>query len=380
MKVLMISSDRKILLPDSDVSGRMIEYGKLVEELHIVLLSDKTHELREKQISGNVWVYPTNSSGTISRPTDAARIGKRIVFEKKFIRGKSVITTQDPFECGWAGLKIKRKWRIALEVQLHTDPFSSEFKGFKNSIRKLFMNRILSNADTVRVVSAELKSKISKITKAEIRVLPIYFDQKKIEDAKISFDLHSRYPWHFIMLTVSRLTPEKNIELAIKVLSIVRKKFLGTGLVIVGSGPEETKLKALVKKLQLAGAVEFVGWQENLASYYKTANVFLQTSLYEGHGLALVEAGLSGIPIITTPVGIAKELEHGRDAYIYPPSEVEKFANTVIDLIENNAKRDNLRMNIRHTLSTKLISKDDYMAQIKDIWEKTGLKVRAKEQ
>jgi len=379
MKVLMISNDRNILVPGSSVSERMIEYGKLVEELYIVLMSDKSHGLKDKQIGENVWICLTNSSVNFLRPLNAARLGKKIVFEKKFVRGKSVITAQDPFECGWAGLKIKKKWRIALEIQLHTDPFSPYFKGFPNMVRKLFVKRVLRGADLVRVVSASLKTEISKITSAEIRVLPIYIDKKKIEDSRIVFDLHSRYPWHFILLAVSRLAPEKNLDLALKVLVLVRQKFPGTGLVIVGSGPEESRLKALTRKLGLVGAVEFVGWQENLASFYKTANAFIQTSLFEGHGLSLIEAGLSGLPVITTPVGIATELEIDRDAYIYPPENAEVFASGVMDLIENNHKRENLRINMKHTLNAKLISTDDYMAQIKDGWEKTAQKIRINE-
>lgn len=378
LKILMISSDRKVYDEGSAVLERMKEYGAMVEELHIVLLSDSSHGLKDKQIDKNVWVYPTNSSIKFLRPLDASRIGKKIVFEKKFVRGQSVITTQDPFECGWAGLRVKKKWRIALEVQLHTDPFSKYFNGFKNTVRKLFVGGVLRSADSIRVVSVDLKSRISKFSPSEIRVLPIYVDQKKIEDSRIVFDLRARYPWHFIMLAVSRLAPEKNIDLALMVLALVRKKFPGTGFVIVGSGPEEGRLKAIVRKLKLGGAVEFVGWQENLASFYKTANVFIQTSLFEGYGLSLIEAGLSGLPVITTPVGVAKELEHGKDAYIFSP-EAEVFAGGVMDLIENNHKRESLRINMRHTLSTKLISKDDYMAQIKDGWEKTAGKVRINE-
>ena len=136
LKVLMLSTDRNIPILGSAVSERMKEYGALVEELHIVLLSDSSHKLKETKLSDNVWVYPTNSSFKVFRPRDAAKLGKKIVFEKKFVRGESLITTQDPFECGWAGLKIKKKWRIPLEVQLHTDPFSPYFSGFLN-IRKL---------------------------------------------------------------------------------------------------------------------------------------------------------------------------------------------------------------------------------------------------
>lgn len=374
----MISSDRKVLVPGSAVAERMKEYGALVEELHIVLLCDQGHGLKNTQLGKNVWVYPTNSFINFLRPLDATRLGKKIVFEKKFIRGQSVITAQDPFECGWAGLKVKRKWRIPLEVQLHTDPFSPYFKGFQNTVRKLFARKIISKADSIRVVSENLKSRILNLKSgASVSVLPIYVDKKKIEDARITFDLHARYPWHFILLAVSRLSPEKNIRFTLQVLAQVREKFPNTGLVIVGSGPEEGRLKMLVKKLKLEGVVEFAGWQDNLASFYKTANAFIQTSFFEGYGLSLVEAGLSGLPVITTPVGIALELEHGRDAYIYPLGGINMFVEAITDLIENNQKRENLRTNLKYTLESKLLSKDDYMAQIKENWENTAKLIKS---
>ena len=78
LKVLMISSDRNILVPGSVVSERMKEYGALVEELHIVLLSDAQHGLKDKQLSKNVWVYPTNSISRFLRPRDAVKLGKKL--------------------------------------------------------------------------------------------------------------------------------------------------------------------------------------------------------------------------------------------------------------------------------------------------------------
>ncbi|MEK7176186.1 MAG: glycosyltransferase [Patescibacteria group bacterium] len=382
LKVLMFSSDRNIAVPGSAVGERMKEYGALVEELHIVLLADKKHGLKETRISKNVWVYPTNSAFKCLRPLSAARIGKRLVFEKKFVRGKSLITAQDPFECGWAGLRIKKKWRLPLEVQLHTDPFSPYFSGFQNTVRKFFVRTILKNADSIRVVSEILKSRILGLkSNANVYVLPIYVEKEKIENAPVKFDLHTRYPWHFIILTVSRLSKEKNLALAIKILGLVRQNFPDTGLIIVGSGLEEGHLKTLVKNMKLEGAVEFAGWQEELASFYKTANVFLQTSLFEGYGLSLIEAGLSGLPVVTTPVGIASELEHGKNAYIFPLNSArgkpeELFAQGIIDLIENNQKRENLRFNMKKTLETKLLSKEDYMAKIKDNWGKVAQQIR----
>lgn len=375
MKVLMIGSDRKLFEPQSPVSERIREYGKFTEELHIVIMCSSAEGFKETQLSTNIWVYPTNSLMSIMRPIDAASLGKKIVLDKKFVRGDSLITAQD-LESGWAGMKIKKKWRIPLEVQMHTDPFSSYFNGFQNFVRKMYIRKVLKMADTIRVVTEDLKNKIREFTSGEIYVLPIYIDKDRIENGVASYDIHVKYPWRFILLTVCRLAPEKNLSLALQVLKFARERFPDTGLVMVGSGPEEERLKSLAKKLGVEGSVGFAGWQENLTSFYKTANVFLQTSLFEGYGLALIEAGLSSLPVVTTNVGIAKELEHAKDAYIYPANRPDLFAQGVMDLLENNFKRENLKINLKRTLSAKLISKDEYLSILRKFWENTSKKVK----
>ena len=364
LKVLMIGSDRKLFENGSAVSERMKEYGNLVGELHIILMCNASHGLKDKQLSDNVWVYPTNSFTSILRPIDAARIGKKLVFEKKFVRGRSLITCQD-LESGWAGVRIKKKWRIPMELQFHTDINSPYFTGFQNRVRKFFANKVLRNADSIRVVSESVTQKL-KIENSKLKILPIYVDKEKIANAPIRFDVHARYPWHFIILMVCRLEPEKNIGLALEALALVRQKYGDTGLLVVGSGSLENSLRGKT-------GVELAGWQSDLASFYKTSNVFLQTSLYEGYGLALVEAGLSGLPVLSTPVGIVKELEDGKDLYIC--SSAEQFALRIIELIENNSKRENLRVNMKKTLEDKLISKEEYLNRLKTNWESTAKKV-----
>ena len=346
LKVLMISSDRRLLEVGSAVSERMKEYGKLVGELHIVVFALKSLGFKEKQLAPNVWIYPTNSWSRWFYIFDAARLGKRLVKEKKFIRGLSTITTQDPFWSGLVGVKVKRRWRLPLEIQIHTDlssPFISKFM-------KFLARRVLRHADSIR----------------DVQTLPIYVDKEKIENVPITFDVHARYPWHFIILMVCRLEPEKNIGLALEALTLVRQKYSDAGLLIVGSG-------SLDKSFLGKPGVELAGWQSDLASFYKTSNVFLQTSLYEGYGLALVEAGLSGLPVLSTPVGIAKELEDGKDLYIC--SSAEQFAERIIELIENNSKRENLRANMKKTLEDKLISKEEYLNKLKTNWEVLSKKI-----
>ncbi len=376
IKVLMISSDRNIAVPDSAVSRRMQEYGELVEELHIVILSDSSHGLKAGKWGKNVFFYPTNSTVKFFRPFSASRLGKRIVLERGFVRGQSLVTTQDPFECGWAGLKVKKRWRLPLEVQLHTNPESIYFTGFLNSLRKKIARKVLIHTDSVRVVSESLKSKLESYKlEASIDILPIYVDQEKVKNHRVEFDLHALFGWANVLLSVARLTPEKNLTSALEVLSKVRKSQPDTGLVIVGAGPEENNLRLKVKSLKLQGFVEFVGWQQNLTSYYETADLFLQTSVFEGYGLALVEAGLTGLPVVTTEVGLAEELIHAKEAYIYPVGDLEAMASGVLDLIEHKSKREHLTFNLKHFLEQKLLTREAYLYRMKTIWEETSKKI-----
>jgi len=348
----------------------------MIDELHIIVYAVKSLGLKTIKLAPNVWVYPTNSISRWLYIFDAANLGKKIVYENKFVRGASLITTQDPFECGLAGVMVKNKWRIPLEVQVHTNLFSPNFDGFLNKIRKLIAKKVLSKADSIRVVAGYLKKQIKTMTPAPILVLPVYVDRDKIENNPISFDVHGRFGWHFVILTVARLTTEKNLFLALDILKKVRERYPNTGLVIVGSGPEEDKLRKYTSKLKLDGYVAFEGWQENLTSYYKTSNLFLQTSYFEGNSLAIIEAGLCGLPIVMTNVGIAEELEHGKEAYVYKHNELQEMAEGVTDLIENNNKRSYLSINMRQRLENILLTKEEYLNKMKTNWEETALKIK----
>ena len=89
---------------------------------------------------------------------------------------------------------------------------------------------------------------------------------------------------------------------------------------------------------------------------------------------ALVEAGLSGLPIVTTRVGIAEELEDGKDIAIADPNP-EAFANAIFRIVSHNPTREMLKRNIETTLKQKLISKEVYLEHLKQNWQQTALRI-----
>ncbi|MBI2406263.1 MAG: hypothetical protein HYV25_01625 [Candidatus Harrisonbacteria bacterium] len=129
MKVLMFSTDAKILEEGTDARARMLEYGALFEELHLVVLTTRKSEIRnpKSETIRNLHFYPTNSRWKIARLWDAYKIAKSIIRNWKLEIRNCAISVQDPFETGLVGYLLKRKFGVPLQVQVHTDFFSPYF-------------------------------------------------------------------------------------------------------------------------------------------------------------------------------------------------------------------------------------------------------------
>ena len=358
MKVLMISTDRKVFEEGSDVRQRFVRYGSLVNELHIVVFAKKNLGFGKVQLSDNVWVYPTQSRFKSRYITDALSIGEEIG-----ARGINLITTQDPFETGIIGAKLAHRLKVRFETQLHTDFLSPYFKkeNLKNKFRVALGKKVLSEADCIRVVSNRIKESILKELphiSAPITVLPIFIDIEKIKNTSISTDLHKKYPqFNHITLMVSRLEKEKDIKRAINAFSKIIENHPKTGLVIVGDGGEQKALESAVKRLNIDENVVFEGWHEDVASYYKTADLFLNTSLYEGYGRTLVESLAAGTPVLTTDVGVAREI--GADIFTTDEELYTKISEYIL-------KKGKIQ-----TLGSYLYKNEKkYLFALKDSWNR----------
>ncbi len=281
MKLLVISNDKKILDPQSAVAKRQIEYAKQYEEVHILLRGRK----KELHLGSNVWVYSRLWRYNLAR----------FLIEKRKI---THITCQDPFENGLVGVMLKRRTNTHLELQVHTDIGSSYFQNenFKNKIRTYLAKYTFSYADHVRVVSARIKEYVKKyIDESKIEVRPIFVDVEKIKNTP-----KTETNEKIVLLSVCRLEKEKRVDWIIDAMREIKNAELR----IVGDGSQRKYLEKLAEGLPIT----FYGWQHDTAQFYKNADIFVNTSMYEGYGMTLVEAHAAGLKIISTDVGIAKEV------------------------------------------------------------------------
>ena len=330
----MISTDRKLFEKDSVAAKRMVAYGKVFDQLHIIIFSLRKHNFQSERLSENVWVYPTSSFLRVGYINDALRIAQNILSNITHPESGWVVTTQDPFETGLVGRRLKAQVKIPLHIQVHTDIGSELFRNtFLNKIRMMFVEGVLKEADAVRVVSDRIKATLIgkyHVPADKIRVLPLH-----AIESSISFPFKEKKEnEELVVLVASRLTKEKNIPMVIDAFDDVIKKCRDVRLVIVGEGPERSVLRKRVDQYHIDDKVTFVGWSDTLDDYFKEADIFALSSDYEGYGRTLVEASLAHIPIVTTNVGVVGSLlVPGDDVVVCDPRDTRCFTDQLTHLV-----------------------------------------------
>ena len=133
------------------------------------------------------------------------------------------------------------------------------------------------------------------------------------------------------LVTVCRLSKEKNIYEIIQAISEIKKKI---SLYIIGTGPEKNNISNFIRSLNLEKRVKLIGFKQNPQNYLLKADLYINSSYFEGFPNSVVEAAQFGLPIIASQShgGINEILSKGKGGTIYKNSQhlkrlIEKFSN-----------------------------------------------------
>lgn len=302
MNVLQIGSDRSrrgILVPGSPASKRQEAYAAALGELTIIGFSRAADGFAPYG-APHLHVIPTISHTPLSYGLDALRIAKGLP-------RPDVISVQDPFETGLAGLLIARHFGVPLHVQVHTDFLAPAYArhSLTNRVRVLIARYLLPRAARIRVVSPRIRSSLRSLGSKlpAISVLPIYAHTQPDLDA--GPNLPQRFAsFSHSLVFVGRLEPEKGARRALEGFASAAPE--SAALIVVGSGSEQSALVAQAQALGVASRVFFEG-EQAAGPYLALADLVLVPSEYEGYGLIIIEALAAGKPVLSTDVGIARE-------------------------------------------------------------------------
>lgn len=324
----MLSTDGQIFNEASQVRARILEYGKLFEELHVIVRTLPGQ--KEESPIGNLFLWPTNNRFRLGYFSSAIKIGKKILKNV----GDWVLTAQDPFETGLVAYQLKKAFKIPFQAQVHTDFLSPYFRrsSWKNLLRSLYGRWLIKRADRIRVVSERIKNSLIALDarlEKKIVVLPIFVDIDMFRQAKSDTRLSEIHkPGDaFLILTVARRESEKNLSLADEIVRKLKERHANIRWLLIGSGSEEGPANA--------ATIPALASADALVPYYKMADLFLLTSNYEGYGMAAVEAAASGVPVVMTDVGVAL-------GATFPVGNKEKAVVIIEELIQDPGKRQQL--------------------------------------
>lgn len=159
---------------------------------------------------------------------------------------------------------------------------------------------------------------------------------------------------------VGMLREEKNNIFSVKVFERVLDYTMNTKLVFVGDGTKRSELMEYISKHGLNDKVILVGSKNNVADYLSSFDCFLMPSLYEGFGLAALEAIASGLPVVLSDA-ITKDLNLFDDVYYQSlKAEPAEWAKIIISLKNNCKDRSMAAETVKEKGFDYFSSKSDY--------------------
>jgi D-inositol-3-phosphate glycosyltransferase len=144
-----------------------------------------------------------------------------------------------------------------------------------------------------------------------------------------------------VLITVGRLAPVKRYDRAIAATAVLRQAGLAVILLIVGDGPERSRLGGLASALGVTEHVRFEGYQDGnmLVERFRSADIQLCTSDFENWSLALLEGLACGLPVLGTPFGSTPDLLSKVDpALVMASAKPEDIAAAISNLASNSPR------------------------------------------
>jgi glycosyltransferase involved in cell wall biosynthesis len=189
---------------------------------------------------------------------------------------------------------------------------------------------------------------ITKLNRKKFKLIynPIIFNHsnKYNKDDYLSYFKNAKYK----VIGVGTLKKQKDFKNLILAFSYISEK-LNAKLVIIGSGPERKSLEKLIVNLNMKDRIILIGFQDNIFPWFDVADLYVHSSIYDGLPLTILEALLSGTPIVSTnsDCGPSELLDNGKygtlvevsnSKYLSLAIENKLFETTNKDLLKERAR------------------------------------------
>jgi glycosyltransferase involved in cell wall biosynthesis len=238
-----------------------------------------------------------------------------------------------------------------------------------------------STSNKYRVFNEKLTAPFSKIlvclTKADIRnyeretlarrVVQIYNPiDPVLENLETVYNADSNK-----IISVGRLTYQKNFELLVDVAKIILDKHKDYSWHIYGSGEKEKEIQAKIDKNDLTERLILMGQSNDLYSLYGNYSMMVMTSRYEGFPMTLLEGMACKLPLVSfdIPTGPNELIADNQNGFLIEPFDLEKMASKIEELIlDKDRRRSFSRQNVELMAEFQIKSiNDKWISLLKDL-------------
>jgi len=280
----------------------------------------------------------------------ARRAGVKLSRQQKF----DVMLTFFAIPTGPAGDYVHRKSGIPNVLFLLGgdvyDP-SKSLSPHKTPILRNAVERVINRADHVFAGSKDTCNSALEhydVTR-DIEVVPLSIEPFDIP-ANVDRKKLGLVDDDIVIVTVGRVVSRKNVDALID--SVTRLKGPDghnerVKLIVIGDGPERSRLMDLVNDQQRQSQIQLVGNIDNESKheYLACADIYASTSIHEGFGLVFLEGMHAGLPIVCYDNGGQTDFViDGENGFVAKLNDIDRFTQALDELIADPALRERMRM------------------------------------
>jgi glycosyltransferase involved in cell wall biosynthesis len=243
---------------------------------------------------------------------------------------------------GPIGWLLKHMYRLPYVISLRgADVPSDEVKRFAKQYKMLrpFIRHLWRDADALVAVSNGLRSHAEQIAPD----IPIQVISNAIDLSQFTPLRQRETNGPVRLLYVGRFTAAKNVVTLIEAIDTLAHKEVGDfELQLVGEGVQRPLLERMIAERGLTRRVHLSDWvpRDQIASYYRQADIFATATTWEGMPNTVLEAMACGLPIVGTQApGLQELVRESVNGYLAPIKDAAALAEALALLIDNGYER-----------------------------------------
>ena len=239
--------------------------------------------------------------------------------------------------------------------------------GLKYRLMPIWGRWILNSVDQIVAVSSGVADDLSAQTGVPRKKFRVIYNPVITDAIRTKAATPLDHPWFRageppVILAVGRLDRQKDFPMLVRAFKLIQN-CRPARLVILGEGPDRSRIERVVNDLGLTASVALPGFEHNPYRYMNRATVFALSSQWEGFGVALVEALAMGMHVVSTncTYGPAEILCDGKFGMLVPVGDHEAMAQALLAAMERPMRADSSKHLQQFTVRSVAL---DYMSVV----------------